>query len=126
MMLKRSEIFAVNGTAIYTPDAPFPFAFGHLQGSAGRALNGYTVKDTVRYGVPSFQNVRYSAMTLAEFREMYALFMQQSEYIDFTFYDPTIGARNTIAVYCNDISGDLMRLDGEGLIQNVTFTLVAK
>lgn len=123
-MLNRSKIFAVNGTYIYTPDAPFPFAFGHLQGSAGRSLSGRTKKNTVRYGVRSFQNIRYSKMTLREFREMYALFMQNSEFFNFTFYDPTIMGKNTVSVYCNNFSGNLVSIDGEGLVTGVTFTLV--
>lgn len=125
-MLKKSEIFAINGTPIYTPDAPFPFAFGHLQSTAGRSLTGYTVKNTVRHGVASFESVTYSRMTLAEFKEMYALFMQQSEYFYFTFYDPRIGGKNTIRVYCNNCSGGLYDVDGDGIVQNVTFNLVER
>ena len=123
-MLKKSEYFAVNGTPLYTPDAPFPFAFGHLQGSAGRSLSGRTKKNTVRYHVHNFQNIRYSKMTIQEFYETYQLLMQESEFFDFTFYDPALKSRNTISVYCNGVSGDLMQLEGEGLIQNVVFTIV--
>ncbi len=125
-MLKKSDIFAVNGTPIYTPDAPFPFAFGHLQSSAGRSLTGYTSKHTVRYNVRSFENVHYSKMTVAEYEEMHALFMQASEYFYFTFYDPSIRARNTVRVYCNNCSGKLISTDGEGLVTDVTFTLVER
>ena len=78
-MLQRSSVFAVNGTHIYTPDAPLPFAFGHLQSSAGRSLSGYAVKNTVRYNVLSCNNIHYTAMTLREFREMFALFMQTAK-----------------------------------------------
>lgn len=123
-MLSRSNLFAVNGTYIYTPDAPFPFAFGHLQGSAGRSLSGHIKKNTVRYGVRSFQNVRYSMMTLNEFYEMYHLFMQSSEFFNFTFYDPTIKGLNTVSVYCNNFTGNLVSIEGEGLITGVAFTLV--
>ena len=123
-MLKKSEYFAVNGTPIYTPDAPFPFAFGHLQGSAGRSLSGRTKKNTVRYNVRNFQNIRYAKMTIQEFYETYQLLMQESEFFAFTFYDPSVRSRNTISVYCNGVSGDLMEIEGDGLIQNVVFTLV--
>ncbi|MBE6876668.1 MAG: hypothetical protein E7496_08125 [Ruminococcus sp.] len=123
-MLKKSEYFAVNGTPIYTPDAPFPFAFGHLQGSAGRSLTGRTKKNTVRYNVRNFQNVRYSKMTIQEFYETCQLFMQESEFFNFTFYDPSLKALNTVSVYCNNVSGNLMTIEGEGLIQDVVFTLV--
>lgn len=123
-MLSRSNIFAVNGTFIYTPDAPFPFAFGHLQGSAGRSLTGRAVKDTVRYNVLSCNNIRYTAMTCAEFREMFALFMQEAEFFNFTFYDPTIGGANTKQVYCNNFSGYLMSIEGAGLVTDVSFSLV--
>lgn len=123
-MLKKSEIFAVNGVKIYTPDAPFPFAFGHLQGSAGRSLSGLTKKNTVRYGVRSFQNIKYSKMTIREFYDMYQLFMQNSEFFYFTFYDPSIMGLNTVSVYCNNFTGSLVSIEGEGLIQDVSFTLV--
>lgn len=123
-MLQKSSVFAVNGEPIYTPDAPFPFAFGHLQSAAGRNLSGRTKKTTVRYNVRSFQNVRYSMMTLQEFREMYELFMQPAEYFNFTFFDPAVGGQNTVRVYCNNFTGTLMSFAGEGLITNVTFSLV--
>jgi len=123
-MLAKSNYFFINGVPLYTPDAPFPFAFGHLQGSAGRSLSGRTMKNTVRYNVRSFQNVRYSAMTVQEFYEMYQLFMQESEFFNFTFYDPSVKMLNTVSVYCNHVSGDLMEIEGEGLIRNVVFTLV--
>lgn len=123
-MLKKSDIYAVNGTPIYTPDAPFPCALGHLQGSAGRSMTGWTVKNTVRYNVHSFSNVHYTAMSLAEFREMCGLFMQESEFFNFTFYDPTIGSLNTVPVYCNDMDFSLQSLEGEGLVTDVSFSLV--
>lgn len=125
-MLTKSKVFAINGTPIYTPDAPLPFAFGHLQGNAGRSLSGYTVKNTVRFGVRSFENVHYSNMTLAEYAEMHAIFMQPAEYFWFTFYDTSLNAVNTVQVYCNNCSGDLISTDGEGLVSNVTFTLVER
>lgn len=125
-MLQRSSVFAVNGTHIYTPDAPLPFAFGHLQSSAGRSLSGYAVKNTVRYNVLSCNNIHYTAMTLQEFREMFALFMQTAEYFNFTFYDPTIGGINTAQVYCNNFSGYLMSIEGEGLVTDVSFSLVGR
>lgn len=123
-MLKLSNIFAVDGQPIYTPDAPFPFAFGHLQGSAGRNLSGRTKKTTVRYNVRSFQNVKYSMMTISEFKQMYDLFMQPKEFFNFTFYDPAIMGPNTVSVYCNNFTGSLMSIEGEGLIVGVTFSLV--
>jgi len=123
-MLEKSNYFFINGTPIYTPDAPFPFAFGHLQGSAGRALSGRTKKNTVRYGVRSFQNILYSAMTIQEFYEMYQLFMQEAEFFNFTFYDPSVKSLNTVSVYCNHVDGKLMEIEGNGLIRNVSFTLV--
>jgi len=123
-MLNKSKIFAVNGTAIYTPDAPFPAAFGHLQASAGRSLNGRTKKHTVRFNVRSFQNVRYSKMTIQEFYEMFQLFMQESEFFDFQFYDPSVKSLNVVSVYCNDFDFKLMSLDGEGLVKDVVFSLV--
>lgn len=124
-MLQKSEVYAVNGVLMYTPDAPFPFNFEHLQSSAGRSLNGYTQKKTVRRNVASFQNITYSAMTLREFYETFRLLMADTgEFFNFTYYDPTVMGANTVSVYCNRVSGTLMNIEGEGLIRDVSFTLV--
>lgn len=124
-MLQKSKIFAANGVWLYTPDAPFPFNFEHLQAQAGRSLGGVTQKTTVRWNVASFQNIRYSAMTVREFYETFKLLMADTkEFFNFTYYDPTLLGLNTISVYCNRVSGSLMSTDGEGLIRDVSFTLV--
>jgi len=127
MALARSEYFAANGVRLFTPDAPFPFHFEHLQSNAGRSLNGMTQKNTVRWNVASFQNIHYSAMTIREFSETFRLLMAATkEYFNFTYYDPTLPGLHTVTVYCNRVSGSLMRIDGEGLVQDVSFTLVEK
>ena len=125
MALQKSTMFAANGIWLYTPDAPFPFNFEHLQASAGRSLNGVTQKQTVRWNVVSFQNIRYSAMTVREFYETFKLLMADTkEFFNFTYYDPTLLGLNTVSVYCNRVSGSLMSIEGDGLVKDVSFTLV--
>lgn len=124
-MLSRSNIFAVNGTPLYTPDAPFPFNFEHLQSSAGRSLNGVAQKTTVRRNVASFQNIRYSCMTIREFYDTFRLLMVDTgEFFRFSYYDPTVMGINTVSVYCNRFTGSLVSIEGDGLIRDVTFSLV--
>ena len=121
-MLKTSEIYAINGQAIYEPSAA-PVSMEDLEVTAERDANGYLHRERARQGVRKV-SFTYEVMTQEELSE--TLKMLTAVYFNLTYLDPEKGIA-TIECYCSKKDGDLYSaFYYGGLWRNVKFNCVER
>lgn len=121
-MLKQSEIYAIDGEALYNTSS-VSVSMEDLEVSAERDANGYLHRERARQGVRKV-SFTYEVMTQEELSE--TLKKLKPEYFHLTYLDPERGV-TTIECYCSKKDSELYSaVYYNGLWRNVKFNCVER
>lgn len=121
-MSKLSEVFKINGKAIYEPSS-FSVGMEDLELSAERTADGILHRERVRTGVRKV-SIGYNTLTQEEISDL--LPMLTPEFFSLTYPDPETGTA-TIECYCAKKDSELYsRIFYNGLWRNIKFNCIER
>lgn len=115
--------FAINGTSIPCPKT-CSVQISALDGDTGRTADGIMHRDVIRHAIRSV-TVEFPPIPAGDAAKIIGAL--ESDFFDFTFFDPSTGGLNTIHAYSGDRTVEVKIIGyagGTALVEGLKFTAI--